>query len=121
MLGRRSLKPELVSLDSEPKLVSKKLENTFGEMANQVDPNQPNPPPNPPQQGNRNPRPPLQRENDIPNAPNHNNQPLRQLFVPNAYEPSLAIDFTGLRNADFELKPSITYFHHSMVVLMRAP
>ena len=107
MLGRRSLKPELVALDSYPKLVRKRLENIFGEMANHADPNQLNPPPNPPQQGNRNPRPPPQRENDIPNVPNHNNQPLRQLFVPNAYEPSLAIDFTGLGNANFELKPSI--------------
>ena len=65
-------------------------------MADRADPNQPNPPPNPPQ-----------HEIVIPNAPNPNNQLLRQFFVPNAYEPSLTIDFTRLGNADFELKPSI--------------
>ena len=81
MPGRRSLKPELVALDSNLKIVWKSLENIFGEMANLADPNQPNPPPNPPpippQQENGNPRPPPQRENVIPNAPNPNNQPLR--------------------------------------------
>ena len=72
-------------------------------MANQADPNQPVPPPNP-----HNPLPnPPQHEIIVCNAPNPNNQPLRQLFVLNAYEPSLAIDFTRVGNADFELKPSI--------------
>ena len=62
MLGRRSLKPELVSLDSNLKLVKGNIKKSFGEMADQADPNQPNPPPNqplnPPLLENNNPMPP---------------------------------------------------------------
>ena len=89
MLGRRSLKPELVSLNFNPKLVRRNIKNSFGEMADQAHPNQPNPPPhpppNPPLLENVNPMPPPQRENVVVNVPNPDDLPMRQFFVPNAY------------------------------------
>ena len=67
MFGRRSLKPDLISLDSSSKSVTRhnrNLESLIGEMADQRDPNQPIALPQPPR-----------RENVVPNFPNPDDPP----------------------------------------------
>ena len=61
-----------------------------------MNPNQHIPPPNSPPHVNR-----------VNNVPDPNDPPMRQFFVPCAYEPSLPISFEGLGNIDFEIKPRI--------------
>ena len=89
----------------------------MADQADQADPNQPIALPNPPIHENINPRPNLQQEENVnPDMPNWNNQPLRQFFVPSAYEHSLAINFKRLGNVNFELKPSIMNLLPSFMV-----